>query len=106
GGHTDARGSNDYNQRLSEGRAKSVMDYLKGKFPELKPEQYSARGYGESKPIAPNTTVEAWAPTRRVECVVKNKHVPRREMERRRLTRRDEAAPPATPAPADSIQLP
>src|SRR6185295_7218366 len=56
GGHTDARGSNAANQKLSEARAQSVLSYLTQKYPELKAEQFAARGYGESRPVAPNTT--------------------------------------------------
>ncbi|HEY6573006.1 MAG TPA: OmpA family protein, partial [Candidatus Eisenbacteria bacterium] len=36
GGHTDSRGSDALNQRLSDSRAKAVLDYLINKFPELK----------------------------------------------------------------------
>src|SRR5262249_32059647 len=50
GGHTDSRGSNAANQKLSEARAKSVRTYLTTKFPNLKPEQFTTKGYGESKP--------------------------------------------------------
>lgn len=52
-GHTDAIGTEAYNQRLSERRAASVKDYLidRGVSPSL----ISARGEGESNPVAPNT---------------------------------------------------
>jgi outer membrane protein OmpA-like peptidoglycan-associated protein len=99
GGHTDARGSNAYNQRLSQQRADAVLGYLKGKFPSLKPEQYTARGYGESKPIATNSSAEGMARNRRVEFVVQNRDVLRRETERRRLLEKSDT-PPGTPAPA------
>ena len=104
GGHTDARGSNAYNQRLSEARANSVLNYLKGKFPALKADQFTAKGYGELKPIATNRTVEGMARNRRVEFVVLNKDVLRRETERRRLLQKSEPTPAPTPAPADTTQ--
>jgi outer membrane protein OmpA-like peptidoglycan-associated protein len=85
GGHTDSRGSDAYNQKLSEARAKAVLDYLLQKFPGLKPEQFSARGYGESQPVAPNTTPLNMAKNRRVEFKVLNKEVLKREVERRRM---------------------
>ena len=94
GGHTDARGSNAHNQRLSEARAQSVLAYLTQKYPELKPEQFKARGYGEARPLVPNTTALNMAKNRRVEFVVQNKDVLKRETERRRLLQRNEAAPP------------
>jgi OOP family OmpA-OmpF porin len=52
GGHTDDIGNDDYNMKLSERRAKAVMQYLIGKgCPES---SLSARGYGETQPIADN----------------------------------------------------
>jgi OOP family OmpA-OmpF porin len=52
-GHTDALGSDEYNQRLSQARAQSVVDYLASK--GVPAERMLARGYGESQPVAPNT---------------------------------------------------
>ncbi len=91
GGHTDSRGSAKMNQKLSEARVKAVLDYLLQRFPELKAEQYVAKGYGESKPIVPNVSPEAMARNRRVEFVVLNKEVLRREIERRKLLEKSEA---------------
>jgi outer membrane protein OmpA-like peptidoglycan-associated protein len=85
GGHTDARGSNAYNQKLSETRAHAVLEYLTGKFPELKPEQFSVKGYGESKPLVPNSNPLNMAKNRRVEFKVLNKDVLKKEVERRQM---------------------
>jgi outer membrane protein OmpA-like peptidoglycan-associated protein/tetratricopeptide (TPR) repeat protein len=52
GGHTDSRGNDGYNQKLSEQRAQSVIDYLISK--GIAKERLQAKGYGESQPIAPN----------------------------------------------------
>ena len=106
GGHTDARGSDTHNQRLSEGRANAVLTYLTQKFPTLKPEQFSVRGYGEGRPLVPNTSALNWAKNRRVEFVVLNKDVLRREVERRRLLKLDETAPrdTTTSAPPDTTK--
>jgi OmpA-OmpF porin, OOP family len=79
GGHTDARGSDALNQKLSEARAKSVRDYLLNKFPELDPGQYTDVGYGERQPVASNTTALGMAKNRRVEFKVLNKEALRRE---------------------------
>ncbi|MCS6917350.1 MAG: OmpA family protein [Chitinophagales bacterium] len=49
GSHTDARGSATYNQRLSQARAQSVVNYLIEK--GISPERLSAKGYGESQPV-------------------------------------------------------
>jgi outer membrane protein OmpA-like peptidoglycan-associated protein len=97
GGHTDSRGSGAANQKLSEARANSVKTYLVTKFPDLKSEQFTAKGYGESQPIAPNSSPENMAKNRRVEFKVLNRDVLRRESERRRLLQQGGA-------PADTTQ--
>jgi outer membrane protein OmpA-like peptidoglycan-associated protein/tetratricopeptide (TPR) repeat protein len=51
--HTDSKGSDEYNQRLSEARAQSVVDYLVSK--GIAKERLVAKGYGETQPVAPNT---------------------------------------------------
>jgi outer membrane protein OmpA-like peptidoglycan-associated protein len=89
GGHTDSRGGTAYNQRLSEERVRSVLDYLVGKFPQLKREQYTLVGYGESKPLKPNNSAANMAQNRRVEFKVLNRDVLRREIEHRKLLKKD-----------------
>ena len=64
-GHTDSIGTEVYNQGLSERRAKSVKDYLVGKGVEAS--RLSTVGYGESNPIASNSTKDGRALNRRVE---------------------------------------
>ncbi len=46
--HTDERGNDDYNMRLSERRAKSCVDYLIGK--GLSPDRLTSKGFGETTP--------------------------------------------------------
>ena len=65
GGHTDAKGSEVYNQRLSERRAKAVVEFLVSKGIDAKRLQY--KGYGKSMPIDSNETEEGRANNRRVE---------------------------------------
>ena len=64
-GHTDNVGSESYNQKLSENRARVVMEYLVKKGTQS--ERLSSAGYGFSRPIAPNNTQEGRAKNRRVE---------------------------------------
>jgi outer membrane protein OmpA-like peptidoglycan-associated protein len=90
GGHSDSRGPEGMNQLLSEARASMVLSYLTHKFPALKPSQYTARGYGESKPVAPNTTALSMAKNRRVEFVVLNKDVLKRQVQKRRMLQQGE----------------
>jgi outer membrane protein OmpA-like peptidoglycan-associated protein len=52
-GHTDSKGSNDYNQKLAERRAQSVVNYLINK--GISKDRLVAKGYGESRPAAPNS---------------------------------------------------
>ena len=53
-GHTDGKGGADYNQKLSARRASAVRDWLvkEGSVP---PARLTARGFGMTRPIAPNT---------------------------------------------------
>ena len=64
-GHTDSVGSEAYNQKLSQRRAQAVVKYLVDKF-GIKAERLSAKGYGESKPIADNATEAGRQKNRRV----------------------------------------
>ena len=54
--HTDSKGSDKYNEKLSQQRAESVVAYLISK--GIKPERLKAKGYGESKPVAPNENAD------------------------------------------------
>lgn len=65
-GHTDNRGTVGYNQRLSEARAKAVVDYLTEHGISL--DRLSYVGFGQSKPVDDNTTELGRANNRRVEC--------------------------------------
>ncbi len=66
GGHTDARGSEKANQRISEKRAQSARKYIQDKF-QIPPSRMAIKGYGSKKPIADNKTNEGRAKNRRVE---------------------------------------
>ncbi len=65
-GHTDSKGTDVYNQSLSENRAKAVSVYLRAK--SVKAKRLEAIGYGERQPIA--TEPEKEALNRRVEVVI------------------------------------
>jgi len=67
-GHTDASGSADGNQRLSLKRAQAVMDYFVSA--GVDGTRLSAVGYGESKPIADNSSPAGRAKNRRIEFTV------------------------------------
>ena len=88
GGHTDSRGSNAYNQKLSQARAQAVLDYVMGRFPDLKPGQFTVKGFGEGSPLVPNTNALNMAKNRRVEFKVLNKEVLKKELERRGLLKK------------------
>jgi outer membrane protein OmpA-like peptidoglycan-associated protein len=64
-GHTDSIGSEAYNQRLSEARARAVADYLARR--GIAADRLVVGGVGEARPIAPNTSEEGRAQNRRVE---------------------------------------
>lgn len=70
-GHTDSQGSNALNQKLSQRRAQSVVDYLLTRSVNLA--QIVAVGYGESQPRADNSTRAGRQLNRRVEAKVLEK---------------------------------
>lgn len=64
GGHTDSQGSDDYNQKLSQGRADAVREYLISE--GISSGRITAVGYGESMPETTNDTEEGRQQNRRV----------------------------------------
>ncbi len=64
-GHTDNRGSEAYNKKLSKNRAKAVVEYLTEH--GVDEERLTYKGYGESQPIATNKTEEGRQKNRRTE---------------------------------------
>ena len=64
-GHTDDQGSDAYNLKLSDDRAKAVVDYLLKK--KVDKERLTWKGYGETKPLKPNDSEANRAINRRVE---------------------------------------
>jgi len=70
-GHTDSRGPEDYNQKLSQERARSVRQYLVDK--GMDASAIAAEGEGEGDPIATNETPAGRARNRRVELRIKDR---------------------------------
>ncbi|MCB1960388.1 MAG: OmpA family protein [Rhodocyclaceae bacterium] len=68
-GHTDDRGADDYNLKLSQDRALGVTNYLAGR--GVAPGRLTATGQGEAMPVASNATAEGRAQNRRVEMFVR-----------------------------------
>lgn len=66
-GHTDSDGDFDFNQKLSEKRAKTVLDQLISM--GIDAGRLTSKGFGESKPVNTNNTPEGKAANRRVEFV-------------------------------------
>ncbi len=69
-GHTDNSSGQTHNLRLSLNRAKAVKNYLVSR--GIDPDRLSAQGFGEGRPIAPNSTKEGRRKNRRVEIVLRN----------------------------------
>jgi outer membrane protein OmpA-like peptidoglycan-associated protein len=67
-GHTDATGTDEYNQKLSEQRAAAVATYAKGAGVDAA--RFTTVGYGEKQPIADNATTEGKSANRRVEIAI------------------------------------
>uniref|UniRef100_UPI003F4C5996 OmpA family protein n=1 Tax=Brachyspira catarrhinii TaxID=2528966 RepID=UPI003F4C5996 len=67
-GHTDNTGQKEYNQQLSEKRAKSVADYM---LPNLDHDKLSYKGFADDEPIASNDTADGRRKNRRVDIIIK-----------------------------------
>ncbi|MFC0821413.1 OmpA family protein, partial [Moraxella marmotae] len=70
-GHTDSKGSDAYNQKLSERRANEVRNALI-KNHGISPARLTAQGFGESRPVATNDTDAGRQENRRVMVVIPN----------------------------------
>lgn len=68
GGHTDERGTTEYNFNLGQRRAKSVMAYLVSR--GVPAERLHTISYGEEQPIAMGQDESAWSQNRRVQFLV------------------------------------
>jgi outer membrane protein OmpA-like peptidoglycan-associated protein len=74
-GHTDSKGDDRYNQKLSEARATAVRDYLIS-VKTVDGTKLTTKGFGELKPVAPNATADGAddeagrAKNRRVEVIL------------------------------------
>ena len=113
-GHTDSKGSDDYNLKLSDRRAASVLAYLQGK--GIAAERMTAKGFGETMPIADNQTDEGRELNRRVELKVTDANVGAVTVEQQgRMTQTYDASseasapmamPETTAPPAAAVETP
>ncbi len=71
GSHTDSKGSDEYNQKLSQSRSQSVVTYLIGK--GIATDRLVAKGYGETVPVATNDTEAGRQENRRTEFKILSK---------------------------------
>ena len=69
-GHSDNQGTAAYNLRLSQNRAQAVVDALIKL--GVEPSRLEAKGYGDTKPLLPNTTEANKARNRRVQLIIRN----------------------------------
>ena len=67
-GHTDSSGEDDYNQKLSEKRAREVENYLASQ--AVKGSRITTEGYGEKQPLTSNETSTGRSSNRRVEVAI------------------------------------
>ncbi|WP_176472942.1 OmpA family protein [Sphingomonas lenta] len=77
-GHTDAKGSDAYNQELSEARARAVAEWMRGQV-GVRQRSFTVAGKGEAQPVAPNARLDGSddeggrARNRRVELLIPNR---------------------------------
>jgi outer membrane protein OmpA-like peptidoglycan-associated protein len=67
-GHTDDTGAAAYNLRLSQSRAQAVVDAISSHGVDAS--RMTAKGYGQEKPLVPNTTEQNRAKNRRVQVMI------------------------------------
>ena len=92
GGHTDDRGNDDANMKLSQDRAQAVLTYLVSKGVDAT--RLEAKGFGETVPVEPNTTAAGREMNRRVEFRIT-------EQRSRKVEVTPEPAAPAEQTPAE-----
>ncbi len=80
-GHTDSKGSEAYNQDLSERRAASAAEYLVEQGTDTS--RLNAVGRGESEPVVPNETAEGREQNRRVEVAIYASEAYREQVQKR-----------------------
>jgi len=68
-GYADEVGSDDYNLQLSQKRAEGVVTFLEKNF-SIAPSRLSAKGFGKTKPVADNSTIEGKQRNRRINAVI------------------------------------
>ncbi len=96
-GYTDNIGSDQYNQKLSQERADSVRDFLVQQ--SVPDSNITAQGYGESHPVADNSTSSGRAQNRRVQLVVSGNAIGVQEQQPGAASDNQPApAPPSAPA--------
>lgn len=67
-GHTDQRGTREYNLALGERRATACRDYLLSLGYDS--DKIEVKSYGEERPVVPESTEEAWSKNRRAEITI------------------------------------
>ncbi len=67
-GHTDSKGNDEYNMKLSKKRAEAIKQFFVQKF-EIDSKRLLVKAYGESKPLEDNSTQEGREKNRRVEFI-------------------------------------
>jgi outer membrane protein OmpA-like peptidoglycan-associated protein len=111
-GHTDSKGSDAYNQKLSQRRAESVKQYLVGR--GIDAGRMTTQGFGESKPVADNSTAEGRELNRRVELKITESNTgataepaaASAETSTLPASTEPPASPPSAEAPASSAEAP
>jgi outer membrane protein OmpA-like peptidoglycan-associated protein len=102
GVHSDNEGEVDHRFQLTRFRGRAVQQYLLAKFPMLTAKNYWFTGYGDSDPLAPNTTAAGRAMNRRVEFKLVDMH----ELVKERDRRTSLGSNPAPPAPGLEPKMP
>jgi len=104
GGHTDSQGREEMNQALSQRRAQAVLNALRER--RVLTASFSAKGYGESQPIADNDTEDGRDANRRIEIkLLRPEKTPEPETTLETMEQTVEEQDQAAEQPADDTQV-
>lgn len=103
-GFTDSTGTEQYNQQLSEERARTVREFLTAQ--GVPSDSVSSQGYGESEPIATNDTAAGRQLNRRVELVVSGNAIGQNQVPNNGTPSQSIGQPGAVGTPAGGDQTP
>lgn len=89
GGHTNTQKKKADNQKLSQARAQGALDYMVQKNAGLRPDRFTVKGYGDTKPLVPGNSAASLARNQRLEFKVLNLDALKKAIEDRKAPKKE-----------------